>query len=344
VSVAVKALRPLDLYYIRSFSFGANGDLTGTYHSQGQAPFGGVLRDGYGTVTSLQVLPQSAKPGASGAWFTTRNSTSLNETPDSVSGTSAFSFSLEADGDSTALLRLKESTNDIPFGATTTGEIVLRITPGGDVTMVSDSSTDRTTIVQFGDKPIEPTFAVATAVRKFLTTPSETVIDGVIYKRSWSADGGFKGNQVTSLYVRNFTDILERKYTFDQDLRMVRTDRAHGRSLNFAPSSPDNSGVVSAYPPQFPDLAKVGASGGWFVTENFLQVNQTVVSDNTSGRTKATFSLEPGTDSTALLRLTEHIETNGSVVRTGEIVLRITNAGDFTLESDKAILGLLNPI
>jgi hypothetical protein len=323
--------------FYRVFTFGLDGRMLSMGHTTFYNQAFLIRRDvdGWGDVTSQQDLPQSAKPGASGVWFTTRNRYLFADTAGAETGTTTFSFTLEADGETTALLRLKESTLDKATAATLTGEYVLRITAAGEVTPVSDSSTIRSTVLQV-DPLAKPMFAVANVVQAFLASQFEHVVDGVTYKLARSSRGL---DWVTSLSASTGTDMVQWRYTwnfsFDQGPRMIRTDRSSGSVATFNPEISEEAGLVSSSP-RLPAAAAVGTTGIWFVADN-------VTTAGSSGTTTATFSLEPDTAATALLKLkVRTVSTTGSV-RNGEVVLRISQTGLLALDTDKAILSLFNP-
>jgi hypothetical protein len=142
-------LTDIEKVYYRWYNYSMDDQLISTNHFRGPfLPVGDW--DAYSRVVSHQQLPQAARVGDSGPWYVAQNYYgygSINLPPPLTTGTTTATYTVEADSNTSALLRLRETIvtlpqeNGVPAVTTTTiRELVLRIGASGDATVVSDST------------------------------------------------------------------------------------------------------------------------------------------------------------------------------------------------------------
>ena len=112
--------------------------ISDAYFDANYKPLGSTANGGYCVTTSFTPLPATAQVGASGPWFTQdcfSSSAKLAKV-----GTGATTYSVEADGTGSALIRIATRVSD-SAGNSVPSTATYRVTSTGGVTRLYDTST-----------------------------------------------------------------------------------------------------------------------------------------------------------------------------------------------------------
>ena len=99
--------------------------------------------DEYAVVTSVAVIPNTAKVNDSGIWHTASRYTTSAKT--TLLGTSEVSFALQADTAATALLKIIQVDRNTAGSIEMTATAAFRMTPAGALTRLSENAIASTT-------------------------------------------------------------------------------------------------------------------------------------------------------------------------------------------------------